>query len=315
MKLFGKTSAATPTPRRRLSDDVVRERLALDADTAYRFQRNRTLTGSTSPRLGVAADHGDTSLVTPRQQSHQLRRRRRHLGLMLVSILAACGGIWWTMSQYIATPTIQLVSLPLVRDTGMYREAIDHYLAANPVERLLPLLNQPKLLATVQATHPEVKSLAITPGSFARPEIRLAIRQPVASWAVSGHDRYVDDSGVAFDINYYPTPPIQVLDQTGIRVDTNGVVASNRFLGFIGKLVGYARDMHYPLEKIVIPADTTHQIQGYVAGYDCPIKFSIDRPAGEQAEDMARTIEYLKLHTITPQYIDVRVDRRVFYRS
>lgn len=310
---FGRTSRETPVPRRRLSDEVVRAR-AIESDTTYRFQRNRTLTGSTSAHLNVAADQDGAMLVTPRQQAHQLRRHRRHLGILFVTSITICGAIWWCMNQYIAAPNIQLVSLPLVHDTDKYRDSINEYLGANPFERMIPLVNQPKLLAFIQSTHPEVKSLVLSPGTFARPDIQIGIRRPVASWSVNGTNKYVDDTGVAFEINHYTTPPIQVVDQTGIRADSVSVVASNRFLGFIGKLVGYSTAMHRPLEKIIIPAGTTHQVQGYTAGAAYPIKFSIDREAGDQIEDMVRTLEYMERHLVAPEYIDVRVDRRVFYR-
>lgn len=313
MKLFGRTARDTPVPRRRLSDEVVRER-SVESETVYRFQRNRTLTGSTSAQLSVAADHSDMSLVTPRQQTHQLRRKRRHLSLILLGLLAASAGIWILMNEYIADPTVRLRALPTVSDTRSYRDTINAYLGANPLERLMPLVKHDRLLGYIQADHPEIKALTITSGTFAQPTIELTARTPVASWAVSGHDKYVDDLGVAFGVNYFNTPDIQVVDQSGIRADSVGVLASNRFLGFIGKTVGYSRTMQQPLAKIVIPAGTSHQIEGYVEGLDYPIKFSIDRPAGEQVEDMVRSISYLKSRAITPEYIDVRVDRRAFYR-
>lgn len=313
MKLFGRSSTTAPTPRRRLRDEVVRERAGEDL-TGYRFQRGRTLTGSPSAQLQASADHASHVLTTPRQHAHQLRRRRRNLGWLLAGSIVACGIIWWSMNEYIADPVVHVVSLPLAKDTRAYRDTINQYLDANPFERMIPLVNQSRLLAYVQVSHPEVKSISIAPGTFARPDMRITMRRPVASWALRGSNTYVDETGAAFAINHFDTPPIQVVDQTGIRSDSVTIVASNRFLGFIGKLVGYASLMDRPLERITIPAGTTHQVQGYVKGVAYPIKFSIDREAGEQVEDMVRSLGYMEAHSLAPSYVDVRVDRRVFYR-
>jgi hypothetical protein len=42
---------------------------------------------------------------------------------------------------------------------------------------------------------------------------------------------------------------------------------------------------------------------------------SVDRPAGEQAEDAMRAIKYLQSKGMTPAYIDVRVGGKAYYKD
>jgi hypothetical protein len=66
--------------------------------------------------------------------------------------------------------------------------------------------------------------------------------------------------------------------------------------------------------KVVLPASTTRQLQLSLQNVPYMVKVSVDRPAGAQAEDTARSIRYLSSRGMTPQYLDVRVEGRVFYQ-
>jgi len=140
------------------------------------------------------------------------------------------------------------------------------------------------------------------------------MRTPIAGWSMNGKQQYVDSSGVSFGRNYYPAPSVQIVDNSGIQVAAGQAVASNSFLGFVGQIVGLAKTRGYTTTQVVIPSATTRQIELKLKDIAYPVKFSVDRPAGEQVEDMTNAIEWMKRHNLTPQYVDVRISGRAFYR-
>lgn len=278
------------------------------------FRRNRTLTGSSSSRVAAPSEQ-KADMKSPRVHSHILIRRRRHLGLMLMGALAACGVLVSLLWQFTATVQVQAspdVSLQL---NASYQRAIQEYLGKQPIERLRFKLDQKRLTEYVQATAPEVYSVratsTATPGTSL---FQLVMRMPVAGWNINGKQRYVDGSGVSFERNYFSAPVVQIVDRSGVQVAAGQAIASNRFLGFVGRTVSVASTYGLSVEQIIIPSGTTREVDVKVAGSAYVVKFLIDRPVGEQVEDMARSIAWLKANNVTPEYVDVRVSGKAYYR-
>jgi hypothetical protein len=185
---------------------------------------------------------------------------------------------------------------------------------ARPIERLRFLTNQAALNDYIKAKLPEVASVRVSDNAgFGKSTFYMVMRQPLAGWSIQGRQQYVDASGTAFTRNYYPTPAVQIVDNSGIRPES-GQIASNRFLSFVGRTVGLAKAQGYTVTQVAIPIATTRQVELRVEGIPYPIKLSVDRGVGEQIEDMARAIHWFQQQNQTPQYIDVRVSGKAFYR-
>jgi hypothetical protein len=107
---------------------------------------------------------------------------------------------------------------------------------------------------------------------------------------------------------------VQIIDKSGIQIAAGQAVASDEFLGFVGKVVGAVGSQGYVVKQVTIPRATTRQVELRVGGVAYPIKVSVDRAVGEQAEDMSRSIRWLKSKRIAPKLLDVRVAGRAFYR-
>jgi hypothetical protein len=141
------------------------------------------------------------------------------------------------------------------------------------------------------------------------------MRSPVAGWQINSKQYYVDSKGYPFDINYFPTPSVQIIDNSGIsyKIGTTAI-ASNRFLGFIGRIVSLTKSSGYTVSQALLPPNTTRELDIRLKEVGYYIKFSIDRPAGEQVEDMVTAIKYFSARGQTPKYIDARVSGKAFYR-
>ena len=306
MGIFSKKPPATP-PRRRLSDSDVER-----SDRAA-FVRNRTLTGSSSSRISGVNDLG-AQLQSPRTQAHHLVRHRRRLGVLFVGVILVAMIIGMLILQFTATVTVRASQLSMKLDDSYARD-IQSYLDRQPIERLRFLLNIRQLLAYLQATAPEIEDLQLDGSAgYGTTGFVLTLRQPTVAWTIGNHHQYVDASGVAFARNYFAEPTVQVVDQSGIQVTDGQTIASNRFLGFMGRIVGIAAKSGYKVTQVTLPRNVTREVDVTLDGVGYPIRLSVDRPAGEQIEDMDRAVKWLAAHGQAPKYLDVRVSRRAYYQ-
>lgn len=297
-------------PRRRsasASDAVA------DQSDSDLFRRNRTLTGSLSSSVTSPAER-TAGLKSSRVQTHELRHHRRRLGSMFLLTTAAVAVLFLMINNFIASVSTTVANQPSNKLMSDYKGLINEYLASRPVERLSFAINTETLTGYVQQKAPEVSRIVLQDISgMGESAFRVEVRRPVASWTISGDKRYVDANGVSFTKNYFEEPIVRVIDQTNLTVDGQ-IVVSNRFLGFIGQAVARSGENGLTVKEVLLPADTNRQIQLKLEKYSYPIKLSVDRPVGEQIEDMVRAVKYLDGKQQSPQYLDVRVSRRAFYK-
>jgi len=316
MKLTRKRKIEEPARRRR--DDDHKQETAEAEEIAGRtlFRRGSTLVGSLSSRVGSASELTG-NLLSPRVHSHHLTKHRRRLGSYFVVVVAACMALVWFLHDFTAgidISTSDQVAKSI--DTKRYVDAINGYFAGHPFERLRSLSNISQLADYLRQTVPEVDTVTqITQGDFAASQFTLKFREPLASWLIGSKLYYVDKTGVPFEKNYFGPPAVKIVDQSGVPQVNGTVIASSQFLHFVGLAVDTAWRL-YGLEvtQAIIPPDTTRQVELKLAGRDYPIKLSLDRPVGEQIEDMKKSVDYLTQKGVRPQYIDVRVSGKAYYK-
>ncbi len=316
MKLFRKSQLRTAA-RRRTSIPAAGAGRATEADleTRYAFRRNRTLTGSLASGV-ESAKVQHMELRSERVQGHDLKSHRRRLGGVLLVVLACAGLLAYLVYTSIATPIIT-AHTPISVDRALYQQLTQQYLNAHPLQRFRFTLDTGALTGYLQSHGaPEVASIDSHThfAGFASSTIVVTMRQPAVVWHTSSHTFFVDEFGNAFERNYYAEPAVQIVDESGIQTNGNQVLASNRFLGFIGKVIGQMKRQGYEVTKITLPKNTTRQVAVSVNQISYPIKFSIDRSAGEQAEDAARAMRYLTSKGAPVEYIDVRIGGKAYYR-
>lgn len=318
MSVFSRKKPDT-APRRRTSPqgaDVPRSSRQNESDPAQTvFQRNRTLTGSLSSRVSSANEH-QADLKSPRIHAHDLARKRRKLGSVLGVTLAACGLLGVVLYQFTARPVVTASDGSIPLDTKRYEKVFDEYLSRHPVERFRFVLDVGRLNEFVQRKLPEVVST--TPqgsAGFGASGFEVTIRKPLVSWMIGSTQYFVDSNGVPFEENYYDTPSVRIIDQSGVEQLDGTAIASSRFLNFVGRAVSQAKDSGLEVEQAIIPASTTRQVELRVKGHDYPIKLSLDRSVGAQIEDMKKAIEYFDTNKIAIEYVDVRVESKAFYKQ
>lgn len=312
--LFPKKQKQFEPPRRRERPQPPQERATeTELQQRYSFRRNRTLTGSASSRV-ISTNETNAQLQSPRVQVHELAKKRRHIGVILLLVLAGAGILYGLVWQFTTDVEIKVSNTTIPSETA-YKEAIQSYLSSQPIERLRFLTNKKRLNDYIHTKTPEVASVQVDGSAgFDKSQFILTMREPIAGWSINNQQQYVDASGTSFTQNYFAAPAVQIVDNSGARVETGQAVASNRFLAFVGRSVGLAKLQGYTVTQVIIPRGTTRQIELRINGINYPVKLSVDRGVGEQVEDMARALHWLSDHKQSPQYLDVRVSGKAFYR-
>lgn len=282
----------------------------------YTFRRSRTISGSASPNVKTTKRH--TEMESSRLQSHHLRRRRRKLSFLLICVLILIAITYWLMSQYaINTKTIVYEPTPSVQPAfGRYSSVIDKYFSAHPIERFRFMLNDARLSEYVSQALPEVTSITSTGGEIGYGNYKIILRKPVIDWKLGTKEYLVDATGAAFSKNYYAKPSVSVIDKSNLDIsNTNATIASSQLLGFLGRVVARVEATGLgKVESLTLPAGVTREVDVKLKGESYFFKTSTTRDVAAQVQDMQRVKRYLKQHNIAPEFEDIRVAGRAFYR-
>jgi cell division septal protein FtsQ len=301
---FGSKKPSKDIPRRRRVDQA---EPVEQARSGTQYRRNQTLSGVS--RTSIAD--------SPRGQAHQLTIHRRKIGglfgIVLVAVIFLGILVSQLMAQVSVTSSTKQLSAPF--EGATYEKVVDSYLGLHPAERLRFALNETALSAYVSTSLPEVESIEISGvKDIVDTQFAVTFRQPVAGWQINGNQFYVDAAGVVFETNYYDAPTIQIVDESGVSPEAGTTVAGSRLLGFLGKVVSQVGERGYTVTQAILPAGMTRELDIQLKDTSSRIKLSTDRGAGEQVEDLSRSLTYLKSKNITPEYIDVRVSGRAAYK-
>jgi len=303
-----------PFKRKQTQESPRRRNAAVDSsidDVPVRqFMRNRTI----GNRYGAGRDITQDS---DRSRAHQLTAHRRKVGGVFFVVLVTIVLLSFLLLQLTTQVVIigQNAKMSRSLDTSIYVEVVNEYLDRHPIERLRFVLSDDQLAAYVATQYPEVASVKQrTTWGIGESRYELSLREPVAGWVIDGKQYYVDAEGVAFENNYYESPTVQIIDESGARPISGATVISTRFLGFIGRVVALGEERGYIVTEAKLPLGTTRQADIRIEGVSSSIKLSIDRGAGEQVEDLDRTLTFLKSRGLAPSYIDLRVEGRAYYQ-
>lgn len=269
------------------------------------FRRNRTLS---TPAVDSRS---------PRANVHNLAGKRRKILIALLVTVASIIVILLLIFNFTVSPQVVVSGNSFLGKVtpDRYGKAIQDYLETKPLERLSFLLDQERLSTHVSNKLPEVekvrlgKKIKIGSASF-----RVTMRKPVAGWLIDDKKYYVDANGVTFEKNHFEDPIVQIIDNTGAPVQSGTMSVSKRLLGFVGLVVATASEYGYKVAEAALPVSTMRELDITVEGYAYPIKLSIDRPVGEQIEDMSRALSYFTANSLSPKYVDVRVENKAYYK-
>lgn len=249
-----------------------------------------------------------------RSENQKLVIRRRKLGAFFVILAIFISLISIFLFQFISKVSVvsnESKSQNLIK----YEKSVEEYLNINPSERILSNLNKNALLESLQKDYPEVLSISdIKFNGLTSYKIYLNFRKPVASWLVDGKEFFVDSEGVSFNINNFEKPSLNIIDDSGAIVSNGKNVASSSFFSFIGKLVSAANKQGLEVSKIRIPPLSLRQVEVSVKGVSYFARMSTADSVEGQIINFKKAIEYFGTHKISPNYIDLRIEGKGYYK-
>lgn len=316
MPLFSRKSTKNSSPPRRtriVSDSQKHDEGRESRSSLYR--RGRTMAGSTGHTLRAAQPHAINN-ATPREKVRHLTNLRRKLSFVFSALLGTIVLLAIFLQQFTAGVKVEFGDAAHASNDALYERTIQDYLAQNPLERLRFNVDEHKLNTFVISHRPEVEK--VTQLGYAAPvtsSFEITLRKPVVSWQVQDKQYFVDAHGVSFTDNVYTAPPVKIVDNSGVEHTSGTAIASARFLTFVGKAVALAQQDSMKVTQVAIPTGTSRQVEISLEGHPYPVIMSIDRPAGEQVEDMQRTVQFFDKQGRVPRYIDIRVKGKAFFRE
>ena len=196
------------------------------------------------------------------------------------------------------------------QQAATYKKVLTDYYASRPAERFKPFLNQDALHQYFLSHAPEVKTVRIETFGAGMATAKLTFRQPLAQWSSGEKTYFVDESGVTFERNYFAPPKLTVKDQSGAPLSGGQEVVNQRFLSFLGQAVSQFTKNNLSVSEI----DTVRQVLFLIEGKGYAVKMTVDRAAVAQVEQAIKAMRFIDERRLRPEYLDVRVDQRVFYK-
>jgi hypothetical protein len=294
-------------PRR---NSQFRRRAQIEDDNSENYLRSRTISGFTPSSEEMTQKVLERNLV-----QKKLSRKKRSLRVGIILLLLVGVGLF-SFSQFTSGVTqVEYDNLSsTVVENDEYIETANQYLSEHPSERFAWSFKSDLFGEVFLNQHPEVETVRLANQILPGGTLRLKLRQPVAVWKSQKNNYFVDANGYVFEKNYFALPEIEIVDQSRIGME-QGSVASRRLLEFIGKIIsGVESSGVGKIQNVTIPVNAIRYIEIKLVEHNFPIKVQTDRDAAGQVQDIVNMLEYLRAGNITPNYIDVRVKNRGFWR-
>jgi hypothetical protein len=311
MKFFKRNSAPLSGRRARTQQATsLPVRRSANTQQDRTFVRNRTLTNVMNEEIGAKTTNGRAHL-------HVLHRQRRFLRIALVICAAAIIIVGFLILNRVSALSIALDDNGVrfsEQDKVDIQTTFKKYIDQHPTQTFVVSLQNQEFFKLLIADHPEIKQLSLTSNSFGLTHsLHVTFRQPLLQWNVAGKQYYVDSDGVLFENNHFVTPKVSVEDQSGIAF-SDGSAIPQRLIRYIGRMAGALQTNQIGIvSRVVVPA-SSREVDIYLEGRDFAIKTHIDRDAYATAGDIKSSLSYLDGKGIKPQYIDVRIEGKAFYK-
>lgn len=212
------------------------------------------------------------------------------------------------------------VNASLLQEESVYAQRAAALLKESPLNRTKLSINTTKIEAQLKGSFPELSQALITiPLTGHRPIIMLKAKQPAFIINASSGPFIVDETGTAL-IRVTEVPNIGALqlrtitDQSNLEVSEGTRIVNSQTVAFIGELIYQLEQAKQGIEGLTLPAAPNElRLRPEGAGYY--VKFDMIRPAREQVGAYLAVKEMLTNDGKDPaEYIDVRVQEKVFYK-
>lgn len=100
----------------------------------------------------------------------------------------------------------------------------------------------------------------------------------------------------------------QVIDE-----DNRGQISA-RTKTYIAQLEADLADLGYTVTKVTLPTGMSRELYVDLEDWAGYFKVNLDRETAVTAEDIDRMVRYLEKNEVTPEYVDVRIEEKAYYK-
>lgn len=310
-----KKTPATPPGRRRPDS---RQNQA-PAAFSYYSRRSQSLTPESRRRNFQAPD-----VLSRKQLTTTANFARQRFGLVVVA-LAVIIALGNTL-RLGATSKVESLNEPtasfLLHNEKTYEAAVNRYLDSSIWNGNKLTVNTTAVSTHLQHDFPELTSVSVAlPLVGHRPVVYIRAAAPrMLLMTTSGQSFVIDENGKAL-IAGARLPNLATLklpvvsDESGITITEGKTVLSSSAVSFIQIVLAELSAQQVALQRLTLPAATS-EVDVYPSGVPYYVKFNMQSDTAlQQTGTYLATLARLREQGITPaQYIDVRVDGRVYYK-
>lgn len=221
------------------------------------------------------------------------------------------------------TPKIVLASTPntVHREPAVYQEAIEAIWKESVLNRTKPTVSTSAIREDITSQFTELADVQIElPLLGRRPTVILTPVQPALHMVSANGSFYVDSAGKVMarttDLMQNELKDIPLIrDESGIPAELGKNIIPSMQTLFLRRLHAQLLAQNVQIESLSLPKQAANQVDVRVAGQPYYIKFSTEtEPRQAVGAYLAAKAKLDREGTAVREYMDVRVDEKVFYK-
>lgn len=250
----------------------------------------------------------------------QIRRRLKVLpGVLAVAVIIGSIIYSFTLGSYPEVATLAQQASPY-RNTEEYAQKVDEILRDNPMNRTKITIQTFQVEQALLDAYPELQDVVLRlPVLGRKPNLVVHIRQPAALLSAANRTYVLDVNGIAVseasqisaeDKNGLPI----IQDQSGIDIKLGKQVLTTETIQFVLDANYQLASKSFKISGLTLPI-SVNELDIRLEGLPYYVKTDATGNVREQIGSFIAVHDYLQEQGITPtEYIDVRVEEKVFYK-
>ena len=249
---------------------------------------------------------------------------RNRFGLLVIAVAVLIG--FFNLVRLSSDPKIESLNTAeasyLLHSRADYQAAAAHLLSSSVFNSNKLTVNTNKLATELQKEFPELTTVNVAlPLAGHRPVFYVRTAAPRFILVSSTSQSFVVDENGRALLATVNVPNIEKLnlpvihDESGVKLERGHVILSHRAATLVSVVVNQLKASNVAISRLTLPAAAS-QLNVYPAGKPYYVKFNLETTQiTQQTGTYLATVAHLGKQGITPkQYIDVRVDGRVYYK-
>jgi len=232
-------------------------------------------------------------------------------GLLLVAVI---GGLIYSL--FINNDPKVVLSSSVYRPEAVYRSAVLAQ-TGGLTYRTKFTYNEQAVINNLRQKFPEISSGSVElPIVGQSPIVSLTIAVPSYVYINSSRRYVLDADGVIISTNAVPAYKelLSLTDTSNIRVASGAKVLGSDAVHFINQIVSQCRSAHVLLSSLTLPA-AAQELDVYTKDTPYFTKFYLGGdPLVQAGQFLAARHDFTANHIQPSQYLDVRVNGKVFYK-